>query len=290
MVVLDDGVLRLEVEPLGAEMRSLRGRGAELEYLWQGDPAIWPRRAPHLFPIVGRLKGDAFVSGGRTFRLGQHGFARDKEFAVAESTGTTATFVLQDDADTLACYPFRFSLAVSYRLGDGAVTIGYEVENTGNGEMPFSLGAHPGFTCPLASFGRGDDCALEFERAETAGRYPVEDGLVSRWAEPALRGESTLALAAGLFDRGALVFKDLASRRVRLVGRRSGVGVELEFEGFPFFGVWSKPDAPFVCLEPWCGVADPPDATGLLTDKEGIVRLAPGASFSRTVTIRPLQP
>jgi len=288
MVILDDGVLRLEVAPLGAEMRSMRRHGSPFEYLWQGDPAVWAHRAPHLFPIVGRLKNDAFVYGGRTFRLGQHGFARDRLFAVGEAIGTTATFVLQDDVATLACYPFRFRLAVAYRLDRGAVEIAYEVENPGDVEMPFSIGAHPGFRCPVSDREPAGEYVLEFEHGETTDRFIVEDGLVSRQSEFALRGESVLRLGAGLFDRGALVFKDLASRRVRLVGRTQGPGVELGFKGFPYFGVWSKPGAPFVCLEPWCGIADAPDATGHLEDKEGIVRLSPGSAFARVVKIRPL--
>jgi galactose mutarotase-like enzyme len=288
MVILDDGVVRLGVAPLGAEMRSLRRHGAPFEYLWQGDPAIWPHRAPHLFPIVGRLRSDAFVYGGRTFRLGQHGFARDRVFAVGEATGTTATFVLQDDAATLACYPFHFRLVVAYSLDRGAVEITFQVANPGDVEMPFSIGAHPGFRCPVTEREQPGEYVLEFERAETADRFLVGEGLVSGQSEFVLRGEKVLPLAAGVFDRGALVFKDLVSRRVRLVRRTPGPGVELEFKGFPYFGVWSKPGAPFVCLEPWCGIADTPDATGHLEDKEGIVRLPPGSAFIRVLTIRPL--
>lgn len=288
MVVLDDGLLHLEVAPLGAEMRSLRRYGEPLEYLWQGDPAIWPHRAPHLFPIVGRLRRDAFVYAGRTFRLGQHGFARDRVFAVGEAAGTAATFVLQDDAATLACYPFHFRLTVTYHLDRGAVEMTYEVENPGAVEMLFSIGAHPGFRCPLVG-GEGTEAyALEFEQAETVNRFLVEDGLVSRRGEPVLCGDRVLPIGADLFDRGALVFKDLVSRRVRLGGCTPGPGVELGFKGFPYLGVWSKPGAPFVCLEPWCGIADAPDATGRLEDKEGIVRLPPGSTLTRALTIRPL--
>jgi galactose mutarotase-like enzyme len=288
MVVLDDGAVRVEVARLGAEMHSVRRHQAPFEYLWQGDPAIWPHRAPHLFPIVGRLKGDAFVSGGRTFRLGQHGFARERVFTVAGATGTAATFVLEADAATLACYPFRFRLAVTYRLDGGAVGITYEVGNAGEVDMPFSIGAHPAFRCPLVGGEETETYVLEFDRAEAASRFPVEGGLVSRRGEPALRGERFLPIGGGTFARGALVFKALLSRRVRLVGVRTGNGVEVGFEGFPYLGVWSKPGAPFVCLEPWCGIADPPDATGLLEEKEGIVRLPPAATFSRSLTIRPL--
>ncbi len=287
-VTLDDGSLRLIVEPLGAEMRSLRHFASPVEYLWQGDQAFWDRRAPHLFPIVGRLKGDAFVRGGEAYTLGQHGFARDREFAVEERTATSATFVLHDDAGTLAIYPFRSRLTVAYRIVGGSVEIRYEVGNTGGDEMPFSIGAHPGFRCPLTDGERMEDYVIKFEHAETASRYPVENGLVSRRSEPCLNGESVLPLGPRTFERGALVFKELVSRCARLVSRVSGRGVDLAFQGFTDFGVWSKPGAPFVCLEPWCGIADAPDATGRLEDKEGIVRLPPGSAFARAVTIRPL--
>ena len=242
---------------------------------------------PLLFPIVGRLKGDAFVRGGKAYALGQHGFARDRKFAVEGRTATGATFVLHDDAGTLSIYPFRFRLAVVYRLVGGTVEITYQVGNTGGEEMPFSIGAHPGFRCPLVGDERTENYALEFERTETASRYPVEDGLVSRRGEPCLNGEIAIPLGARTFDRGALVFKELVSRRARLISHLSGRGVELAFRGFPYFGVWSKPGAPFVCLEPWCGVADSPDASGRLEDKEAIVRLPSGSTFTRVLTLRP---
>ncbi len=285
-MTLDDGSLRLIVDRLGAEMRSLRSADSPVEYLWQGDPAFWDRRAPHLFPIVGRLKGDSFVRGGKTYTLGQHGFARDREFAVEGRTATSATFVLHDDAGTRSLYPFRFRLTVTYRLAGGGVEIAYEVANVSGDGMPFSLGAHPGFRCPLTGGERLQEYVVEFEHAETANRYPVEGGLVSRRGEPCLNGENAIPLGPRTFEAGALVFKELVSRRARLVSRRSGRGVEVGFEGFPHFGVWSKPGAPFVCLEPWCGVADPQDASGPLEDKEAIVRLPPGATFARTLAIR----
>jgi galactose mutarotase-like enzyme len=286
-VTLEDGALRLTVARVGAEMQSLRRADSPVEYLWQGDPASWGRSAPHLFPVVGRLKRDTFVHQGKAYTLGQHGFARDREFAVEGRTATGATFVLHDDADTLAIYPFRFRLAVAYRLAGGTVEITYGVENAGGEEMPFSIGAHPGFRCPLSGSERFEEYVVEFERAETARRYPVEDGLVSRRGEPFLSGESAIPLGTRTFERGALVFKELTSRRARLVGRQSGHGVDLTFAGFPFFALWGRPGAPFVCLEPWCGVADAPDASGRLEDKEGVVRLPPGRTFTRTLTIRP---
>jgi galactose mutarotase-like enzyme len=287
-VTLDNGILTVAIEALGAEPASLRRADTGLEVLWSGDPAWWNRRAPVLFPIVGRLRGDAATWRGRAIRLGQHGFARDRRFAIAARDASSARFELADDAETRAAFPFAFRLAMTYRLAGDALEVTSEVANPGDGELPFSIGAHPGFRCPLAAGDRFEDHVIEFAEEERAWRHLVDDGLIAEATEPVLDGERVLPLTPALFDRGALVFTELRSRRAILRSRRSGLGVELTFAGFPYFGVWTKPGAPFVCLEPWCGIADPVAASGRLEDKPGLVRLAPGATFTRTHTIRPL--
>ncbi len=285
-IVLANRSLRARVSPQGAELQSLRRACSPLEYLWQGDPAVWGRRAPILFPIVGRLRGDCYFVAGREYRLGQHGFARDCLFALTQRTETAATLELRASDETLARYPFAFRLAVSYTLRDRSLVQRVEVGNPGDRPLPFSVGLHPAFRCPLLADHRLDDYAILFEVPETADRYPVLDGLVAREGEPCLRAQSSLPLRPGIFERGALVFRSLRSQRVRLTGP-AGVGVEIDFPGFPYFGIWSKPGAAFVCLEPWCGIADAPEASGQLEDKEGIVSLPPGATFAREIVITP---
>ena len=286
-VMLDNGVLTVAIEARGAEPASLRRADTGVEYLWSGDPAWWSRRAPVLFPIVGRLRGDTATWRDREIRLGQHGFARDRRFDVAAHEASAARFDFADDAETRAGFPFAFRLAVTYRLAGDALEVGFEVTNPGDEELPFSIGAHPGFRCPLAAGDRFDDHEVEFAEPEWVRRHLVDDGLIAEATEPVLDGERVLPLTPGLFDRGALVFTDLRSRRAVLRSRRSGRGVEVTFAGFPTFGIWSKPGAPFVCLEPWCGIADPVAASGRLEDKPGLVVLAAGATFTRTHTIRP---
>ena len=286
-VTLDNGTLALTVDALGAEMASLRRRDTGEEVLWSGEPAWWNRRAPVLFPIVGRLRGDAATWKGREIRLGQHGFARDRRFTIAMHDGAAVRFELADDAVTRAVFPFAFRLAVSYRLAGDVVEITSEVANPGDEELPFSVGAHPGFRCPRLAGDRFEDHEIVFSEAEQVRRHLVRDGLIAGTTEPVLDGERVLPLTPTLFDRGALVFTDLRSQRAALRSRRSGRGVEVTFPGFPYFGVWAKPGAPFVCLEPWCGIADPVAATGRLEDKPGLVVLAPGLAFARTHTIRP---
>jgi galactose mutarotase-like enzyme len=272
---------------MGAEMQSLQRLDTGIEYLWQGDPAIWPRRAPWLFPIVGRLRGDRYTWRGTTYRLPQHGFARDRVFRVGSTRPESATLVLTDSDATRAAFPFAFELAISYRLETDSLVVLGEVTNPGPEVLPFSFGGHPGFRCPLATGESMADYEVSFEHHESSARWLVEDGLIGPTREAALNGQRELSLAEGLFTRGALVFKDLRSETARLHSRRADHGVELTFPGFPYFGIWSKPPGPFVCLEPWCGIADPVGASGRLEDKEGIIFLPPGRKFARRLVIRP---
>jgi len=286
-IVLDNGRLRVTAESFGAELGSLKRSDAPEEYLWQGDPAWWNRRAPVLFPIVGRLRDDRYTWRGESFSLGQHGFARDRRFTLVGHDALSARFELRDDADTRAAYPFAFRLAIEHRLDGESLRSVYEVTNSGGDELPFSLGAHPGLRCPLIEGEVFEDHVVEFEREETADRHLVVDGLIDRLSEPLLRRERSLPLRRDHYTRGALVATALESRRATLRSQRSGRGVELSYPGFPFFGIWTKPGAPFVCLEPWCGIADRIDASGRLEDKAGLIRLAPGATFRREITLRP---
>lgn len=281
-VRIANGVLEAAVSVLGAELGSLRRLDTGIEVLWQGDAASWPRRAPVLFPIVGKLRGDRYLWRGVEYRLPQHGFARDSVFEIAASDATSATFVLVDDDQTRQVFPFPFRLAVSYRLEGAVLEISIDVSNPEPDDLLFSVGGHPGFRCPLLPGERFEDYSLVFQHAETVGRWPVVDGLIDTPPEMLLTAQHELPLSRDLFSRGALVFKDLRSTRVRLANRRSGTGVEMSLDGFPFFGVWSKPPGDFVCLEPWCGIADPVDATGRLEEKEGILRVGPHATFRRS--------
>jgi galactose mutarotase-like enzyme len=285
--VLEDATLHVEIAPHGAEPTSLQLLDRDVEFLWQGDPATWGRQAPLLFPIVGRLRDDRFLWRGREYRLPQHGFARDRVFRLVGRGNAWATFELNESAETLDAYPFRFRLAVTHRVADGALRTSMVVDNPGDEPLPFSIGAHPGFRCPLRMDEDLDRYVVRFEEAETADRLVVEDGLIGAQSEPFLRDEREVRLSDTLFDRGALVFAGLRSERVRLAGP-DGSGVELTFRGFPYFGIWSKPGAPFVCLEPWCGIADRADHDGDLSSKEGLIWLAPGGRFAREIAIRPL--
>jgi galactose mutarotase-like enzyme len=272
------GGIEVSVESKGAELASLRDRGGA-ERLWQGDPRFWGRRAPVLFPIVGRLVGDRYTFGGQEYLLGQHGFARDREFELADAGPDTLTYRLRSDGETVKVYPFHFEFSVRYSVEGTVLTVGYGVLNPGPAPMWFSIGAHPGFVCPFRPGERIEDYEIAFEGKETASRHFLKDGVFSGETAPLLCGQERLPLSEALFDRDAIVLKGLRSCRGTLRRRSGGPGLSVGFGGWPYLGIWKKPGAPFLCIEPWHGLADSAGSSGRLEDKEGILSLAPGRRF-----------
>lgn len=279
LTVLENEWITATVDSHGAELVSLVLNEDGCEYLWTADPAHWGRHAPVLFPIVGRLRDNRCTIDGKTYELTQHGFARDAEFALAEQTDTAAIFELRANAATLEKYPYDFTLRIGYRLIGASITVSYEVKNERAEEMFFSIGAHPGFRCPLADGESFDDYYLEFEQPETIGKCLLENGLLRLETEPFLQNERTIALSYPLFANDALVFNGLESQSLRLKSRKSDKSVSVEYAGFPYLGIWSKQDAPFVCIEPWHGVADLAREPRDFSQKEGICRLGGREEF-----------
>lgn len=285
MITIENEKLRVQISPKGAELQSVQRKDHQLEYLWSGDPAFWGKKSPILFPIVGGLKNNQYRFNGQAYELGRHGFARDREFAAAGQSGHAATFTLSSDADTLSRYPFPFRLAVDYSVEADALTVRYTVENTGDSPMFFSIGAHPAFRVPLAEGTAFNDYALHFNATENAGLWPLSpEGTIQDAPVAFFSNTQELPLQKELFYKDALVFKHLASNAISIRSGKTPRGIEVRFPGFPYMGIWSAKDADFVCIEPWCGIADPVSASGELTEKEGIIELAPGGIFQRAWT------
>lgn len=283
MIQLENEWLKVSVAEKGAELQSLLRKDVNLEYLWSGDPAFWGKKSPVLFPIVGGLKNNHYTYKGKTYELGRHGFARDKTFTVASPTAASAAFTLESDNDTLQHYPFVFRFTVEYHLQQAGLQVTYKVENTGNDTLFFSVGGHPAFKIPLTDAGSYEDYYLQFNTTENAGRWPLSaEGLIEKTPEPLLHHTDTLPLNKPLFYGDALVFKQLRSNSVALKSRQHAHGLHFHFEGFPYLGIWSAKNADFVCIEPWCGIADSVDTTGQLEQKEGIEKLAQQQTFSRS--------
>jgi len=257
----------------GAELCSLKD-GEGLELLWQAGPA-WPRHAPNLFPIVGRLKNDQLRDRGKTFPMTQHGFARDCEFTWSERGPKSCTLVLADDAKTRLQFPYAFRLAVTYQVEDAHVDVGFEISNTGDVTLPASLGAHPAFNWPLLPGLAKEAYSIHFSREEPEPIRRLKDGLLRDKPEPTPVQGKLLPLSEQLFADDAVILDRPASRSIRYAADR-GPAINMDWEGFQQLGIWSKPQgAPFICLEPWRGFASPANFDGEFLDKPGIMKLAP---------------
>jgi len=265
------------VNSVGAELCSLKDRSG-VEYIWQADPRVWPRHCPVLFPVVGKLVEQIYRYGGKEFRMPRHGFARDKEFQLVDSGRKHLEFKLLPDEDIRSQYPFEFELTVKYLLEENGLDVRYIISNPGEDILPFSIGAHPAFSC---SWKRGDsigDFYLEFEKQEEAERHFLEDGLLSERTEKILENDRILKLDEHTFDQDALLFMDIHSHRISLCSHKHKTRLALEYPSFPFVAIWSKPKAKFVSIAPWLGHADPVDMEGEIMTKPGIKRLDAGDS------------
>jgi galactose mutarotase-like enzyme len=276
--------MNVEIDPQGAQLSTLRDHAGR-DLLWNGDPAVWSGRAPVLFPIVGSLAGGAYHLGGSTYRLGRHGFARGKPFTIVAYTATSALLRLSADASTLEVYPFPFELDLRFTLEEEMLAVRMEVRNTGTQELPASLGFHPGFRWPLPYDQPRAAHFLEFDEEEPdPARRINADGLVTPERHPTPIKDRRLVLDDTLFQNDALIFDQIKSRSVTY-GADHGPRIQVSFPDSPFLGVWTKPGAPFICIEPWQGVSDSQGFTGEFPQKTGIFTVAPGATHALNVTI-----
>ncbi len=266
--------LSVAVKAEGAELTSLASGGRE--YLWQAG-AAWPRHAPVLFPIVGRLPDDTLLHAGRATRMTQHGFARDRRFAWLDRTTDGCRLRLVDDAQSLAIYPFRFALEIAYRVEGQRLSVTYVVRNTGDSVLPAAIGAHPAFAWPLADGLDKRAHRLVFERPEPAPIRRVAGGLLRPDALPSPIEGRTLALDEALFADDAVILDQPASASVRFEADGAPLALTVAWTGMTQLGLWSKPGADFLCIEPWCGLASPMGFDGAFIDKPHLLHLAPGA-------------
>ncbi|WP_257165879.1 aldose 1-epimerase family protein [Bradyrhizobium sp. SRS-191] len=278
------GGIAATVKADGAELCSLK-TGGGLELLWQAAPA-WPRHAPWLFPIVGRLKNDQLQHRGRFYPMTQHGFARDMRFTWLQRSAEAFVLRLTDDETTRARYPFAFSLTLTYRITADALEMQIEIANRGAEELPASFGAHPAFNWPLLPGEPKESYRLIFAEPEPAPIRRLSGGLLREQPEPSPIEGRVLSLNEGLFVDDAIILDQLASRSVRLVGTK-GPALELSWDNLHQLGLWSKPgDAPFLCIEPWRGFASPVNFDGEFANKPGLMYIAPGAAETLHCRIR----
>ena len=286
MFSIENQQLRISIHQKGAELQSIFHKEHQTEYMWSGDPAFWGKHSPLLFPIVGTLKANTYHYQDAAYTLSRHGFARDRDFAIETQSAESITFLLRSDAETRTNFPFDFALRVIYRLTPSGFTTTYQVDNPAATPLYFSVGGHPAFKVPIVPGTDYTDYYLEFDKAETAPRWPIsKDGLIETRPMALLDHTRTLPLTKELFAKDALVLKHPASSAVTLRSARTERGLRMDFPDFPFLGIWAAPNADFVCLEPWCGIADSVDSNQQWVEKEGINRLEAGGRFERTWTL-----
>ncbi len=272
-VTLTHGQARATIALLGAELRTWRVSGRDL--LWRGDPAIWPDISPILYPVVGWTRDGERV-GGRQYPLGLHGFARLETFRVAASEPDFVRLTLSDTERTRTQYPFAFRLAVEYRLGNDVLAITLEIANPGEGPAPYACGLHPGFRWPIGGAGR-EGAVVRFEREERS-EVPMiaPGGLVSKEMKTVPLKGLDLPLSDTLFANDAVCFLNCTSRSLAFVDA-SGASITMQFPDFQHVALWTRPGAPFICLEPWTGYSDPEGFDGDLFEKPSMRVLEPGA-------------
>lgn len=271
------GGLTATIKAQGAEMCSLAS-DAGVEFVWQAE-AAWPRHAPLLFPIVGRLANDELRHRGRTYRMTQHGFARDSRFVWAERGESRCVLVLEDSETTRALYPFAFRLTATYALAESGLDLSLTIANTGEETLPASVGGHPAFNWPLQAGLPKESYALTFDNEESSPVRRVDGGLLLAATDPSPVRGAVLPLSESLFTTDAVIFDRINSHAVRYAaGPDAGPWLKMSWRGFRELGVWSKPTgAPFLCIEPWRGYASPKDFDGEFSDKPGLMHIAAGA-------------
>lgn len=284
MIILENEILRATIAAKGAELQSLINKATGIEYMWGGDANYWGKFSPVLFPIVGGLKNDTYYFNDKAYQLPRHGFARDKTFTAEKKSATEAVFSLAQDEQTLTVYPFAFTLQLRYQLNENTLSCTYGVHNPGSSELLFSVGAHPAFAVPLAKDTNYSDYYLQFNVEEKLERWKLENGLIAS-PESLPVTDNTLPLRPSLFYEDAIVLKYIKSNVITLASNKNEHGLHFKFDNFPFFGIWAAKDAPFVCLEPWCGIADSVTHNQQLKEKEGINKLAANAHWQRVWSV-----
>ena len=256
--------LTAKINHLGAEIFSLKNR-ENREYIWEGDPTFWGKHSPVLFPIVGTLKNNLFHYRQSEYHLSRHGFAREMEFRLIEKMENSATFSLTSTVKTKKMYPFDFELQICYLLEGNKLNIDYKIINKNDFMMPFSIGAHPAFALPKPF----ESYALEYENKEILTSYELKNDLLSDNFSTIEMTDNQVPLTYSLFEKDALIFKKLQSKSITILENQNPL-LRVQFDDFPNLGIWTKSNAPFLCIEPWLGYSDTVHSSGNILEKEGI--------------------
>lgn len=289
MFELSNTILKIKVKPVGAELCEISAIKNNTQFMWDANPDVWGSFAPNLFPIIGALKDETYFYNGTKYNMPKHGFVRHSQsIKLINKTENSLTFSLTYNEDILKIYPFKFEYIITYTLNNNILDINYTVKNKDNKTIYFSVGGHPAFKCPLYNDENYTDYNLVFETEETSKTHLLntETGLVKNETKPVFNTKNSIQLKPELFNSDALIFKDLKSRKVALVSDVHGEILNITFKDFNYLGLWAKPNASYVCIEPWLGIADQENATQNITEKEGIIKITENETFRANYSIQ----
>lgn len=283
---LENEHLQITLKKEGAELTRMYSKEHKIDYLWNGNPDFWKRHAPILFPIVGKLKDNKYRIENTTYNLPQHGFARDAVFEIINSETDTITFELRASEDSLQKYPYGFELQITYTLKANKLQINYKVINTDNKTIYFSIGAHPAFNCPLIKGTTFNDYYIEFEHNEAINQLHLDTntGLISP-NKTEKKVPKKLPLSYDVFKNDAVIFEGLQSESVSLKSTKHQHGITMKVKNWDYFAFWTKKDTPFICFEPWMGIADFTNTNQNFKEKIGIKKLPTNEEFEVNYTI-----
>ncbi|WP_240397464.1 aldose 1-epimerase family protein [Lactobacillus crispatus] len=285
---IKNNMIEVVISDHGAEVQSVKGAHTGEEYMWQADPEIWGRHAPVLFPIVGRLKNDEYKYQGKTYHMGQHGFARDCDFEVENHTQESITFLLKDNEKTREMYPFKFEFRVNYNLMNNLLEENFSVVNKSDETMIFGVGGHPGFNLPVNNGEEKEDYYFDMHPSIARVKIPLK-GAYLDWNNRSLAStDSFIGLSDELFKDDAFIYELHGhDNKVSLRTDKSKIQINGWTRNAPYVGIWSQyPNtANYVCIEPWWGIADREDADGELEHKYGMNHLEPGKEYQAGFSI-----
>ncbi len=272
---IENDVLKISVKKFGCELTSIKSKSSSYEYLWQGNPDIWSGQSPVLFPVIGRLIDDKYTLNGKEYEMEKHGFARRNDWEFVESDNSSLTFKLRENESTLKAYPYCFELIVRFILDGNRLTVEHRIINKNKNVMYFSIGAHPAFNCKI-----GD--RLIFDKPETIETIKIDlvNSLRLPGKTPLLNGEREITVTEDIFKEDALIFEGVESESITL--ETDNRKIRFNLGNAPYLGIWAKPGAPYVCIEPWYGVNDSTERKADFSQKDAINSVKPDECFTFT--------
>lgn len=272
---IENEYLKVGVKEYGCELTSIISKSTGYEYLWQGDESIWYGQSPILFPIVGRLIEDKYTLNGKEYSMPKHGFARKMDWSLIDNDGDSMSFILTETSDTLACFPYEFNLVVTYTLTDNKLRVNHAVLNANEDKMYFSLGAHPGFNCKI-----GDSLVFDLDETLSTEKIDLINSLRLPETYPVLENSREIIITKDIFNEDALILHEIRSECITLKHQDGKYDIRFNLGGAPYLGIWAKPGAPYVCIEPWFGVNDSFEKKNDFSEKDAINELDSNEIFT----------